>query len=60
MIQNYQAATIYKEGEDMALSDEQRFAMYPAEGVGNAMKKRCGQLKITQKKFARSIPVSLY
>ena len=37
----------------MALSDDQRFAMYTAEEIGNAIKKRRRQLKITQKEFAQ-------
>ncbi len=39
----------------MALSDEQRFAMYTAEEIGNAIKKRRRQLKITQKEFAERL-----
>ena len=39
----------------MALSDDQRFAMYTAEEIGNAIKKRRRQLKITQKEFAERL-----
>ncbi len=39
----------------MALSDDQRFAMYTAEEIGNAIKKRRRQLKITQKEFAEKL-----
>ncbi len=39
----------------MALSDDQRFAMYTAEEIGNAIKKRRRQLKITQKQFAERL-----
>ena len=39
----------------MALSDEQRFAMYTADQIGNAIKKRRRQLKITQKEFAERL-----
>ena len=39
----------------MALSDDQRFAMYTAEEIGNAIKKRRRQLKITQKDFAERL-----
>ena len=39
----------------MALSDDQRFAMYTAEEIGNAIKKRRRQLKITQKEFAQRL-----
>ena len=39
----------------MALSDNQRFAMYTAEEIGNAIKKRRRQLKITQKEFAERL-----
>lgn len=37
----------------MALSDDQRFAMYTAEEIGNAIKKRRRQLKITQKNLPK-------
>ena len=39
----------------MALSDDQRFAMYTADEIGNAIKKRRRQLKITQKEFAERL-----
>ena len=39
----------------MALSDDQRFSMYTAEEIGNAIKKRRRQLKITQKEFAERL-----
>ena len=39
----------------MALSDDQRFAMYTAEEIGNAIKKRRRQLKITQREFAERL-----
>ncbi len=39
----------------MALSDDQRFAMYTADQIGNAIKKRRRQLKITQKEFAERL-----
>lgn len=39
----------------MALSDDQRFAMYTAEEIGSAIKKRRRQLKITQKEFAERL-----
>ena len=39
----------------MALSDDQRFAMYTAKEIGNAIKKRRRQLKITQKEFAERL-----
>lgn len=39
----------------MTLSDEQRFAMYTADQIGNAIKKRRRQLKITQKEFAERL-----
>lgn len=39
----------------MAMSDDQRFAMYTAEEIGNAIKKRRRQLKITQKEFAQRL-----
>lgn len=39
----------------MALSDDQRFAMYTAEEIGNAIKKRRRKLKITQKEFAERL-----
>ena len=39
----------------MALSDDQRFAMYTATEIGNAIKKRRRQLKITQKEFAERL-----
>ena len=39
----------------MALSDDQRFSMYTAEEIGNAIKKRRRQLKITQKEFAEKL-----
>ena len=39
----------------MALSDDQRFAMYTAGEIGNAIKKRRRQLKITQKEFAERL-----
>ena len=39
----------------MALSDDQRFAMYTAEEIGNAIKKHRRQLKITQKEFAERL-----
>ena len=39
----------------MALSDDQRFAMYTADEIGNAIKKRRRQLKITQKEFAEKL-----
>lgn len=39
----------------MALSDDQRFAMYTTEEIGNAIKKRRRQLKITQKEFAERL-----
>lgn len=39
----------------MALSDDQRFAMYTADEIGNAIKKRRRQLKITQKEFAKRL-----
>ena len=42
----------------MALSDDQRFAMYTAEEIGNAIKKRRRQLKITQKEFAQRLDKS--
>ena len=42
----------------MAMSDDQRFAMYTAEEIGNAIKKRRRQLKITQKEFARRLDKS--
>ena len=53
--QNNQTQQLYKEGEDMAMSDDQRFAMYTAEEIGNAIKKRRRQLKITQKEFAERL-----
>ena len=42
----------------MAMSDDQRFAMYTAEEIGNAIKKRRRQLKITQKEFAQRLDKS--
>ena len=39
----------------MAMSDNQRLAMYTAEEIGNAIKKRRRQLKITQKEFAQRL-----
>lgn len=39
----------------MALSDDQRFAMYTTEEIGSAIKKRRRQLKITQKEFAERL-----
>ena len=39
----------------MALSDDQRFAMYTAEEIRSAIKKRRRQLKITQKEFAERL-----
>lgn len=39
----------------MALSDDQRFVMYTADEIGNAIKKRRRQLKITQKEFAERL-----
>ena len=39
----------------MALSDDQRFAMYTADEIGNAIKKRRRQLEITQKEFAERL-----
>lgn len=39
----------------MALSDDQRFAMYTADEIGNAIKKRRRQLKITQREFAERL-----
>ena len=39
----------------MALSDDQRFAMYTAKEIGSAIKKRRRQLKITQKEFAKRL-----
>ena len=42
----------------MTLSDDQRFAMYTAEEIGNAIKKRRRQLKITQKEFAQRLDKS--
>ena len=39
----------------MALSDDQRFAMYTAKEIGSAIKKRRIQLKITQKEFAKRL-----
>lgn len=39
----------------MALSDNQRLSMYTAEEIGNAIKKRRRQLKITQKEFAQRL-----
>lgn len=42
----------------MAMSDNQRLAMYTAEEIGNAIKKRRRQLKITQKEFARRLDKS--
>ena len=56
--QNNQTQQLYKEGEDMAMSDDQRFAMYTAEEIGNAIKKRRRQLKITQKEFAQRLDKS--
>ena len=42
----------------MAMSDNQRLAMYTAEEIGNAIKRRRRQLKITQKEFARRLDKS--
>ena len=42
----------------MAMSDDQRFSMYTAEEIGNAIKKRRRQLKITQKEFAQRLDKS--
>ncbi len=42
----------------MAMSDDQRFAMYTAEEIGDAIKKRRRQLKITQKEFAQRLDKS--
>ena len=42
----------------MSMSDDQRFAMYTAEEIGNAIKKRRRQLKITQKEFAQRLDKS--
>ena len=39
----------------MALSDNQRLAMYTTEEIGNAIKKRRRQLKITQKELAERL-----
>lgn len=44
-----------KEGEFMAMSDDQRLSMYTAEEIGAAIKKRRRQLKITQKEFAERL-----
>ena len=56
--QNNRTQQLYKEGEDMAMSDDQRFAMYTAEEIGTAIKKRRRQLKITQKEFAQRLDKS--
>lgn len=45
----------YKEGEFMAMSDDQRLSMYTSEEIGAAIKKRRRQLKITQKEFAERL-----
>jgi transcriptional regulator with XRE-family HTH domain len=45
----------YKEGEHMSLSDDQRLAMYTPQEIGNAIKKRRRELKITQKEFAERL-----
>lgn len=42
----------------MAMSDNQRLSMYTAEEIGNAIKRRRRQLKITQKEFARRLDKS--
>ena len=39
----------------MSMSDNQRLAMYTAKEIGNAIKKRRRQLKITQKEFAQRL-----
>ena len=39
----------------MSMSDNQRLAMYTAKEIGNAIKKRRRQLKITRKEFAQRL-----
>ncbi len=42
----------------MAISDDQRLSMYTPAEIGNAIKKRRRQLKITQKEFAERLDKS--
>jgi transcriptional regulator with XRE-family HTH domain len=42
----------------MAMSDDQRFAMYTPEEIGDAIRRRRRQLKITQKEFAQRLEKS--
>lgn len=42
----------------MAMSDDQRFAMYTPEEIGDAIRRRRRQLKITQKEFAQRLDKS--